>query len=193
MPDIIDKVLVVVLVITLPIGIFVSAHMQESADVAKAEQIEQEKIGKLNQTLEELKAASAKETVVKAPEIEPITIRSVVYASDSGKLRVEGTAPGTNLNVMVQAVVTEKAKPTPKPKKVVKQASGSANVAVKEDDSSVLGEAVDVVAVKTDDTGNFTLVREVDTDEVTLVELRFDQAESTATIQYDFIANKRIL
>ena len=192
MSDLLDKFLILILVVTLPVGVFVSSKVQENADLNEAVLIEQEKMTKIDKTLEDLRAASAKEAIPVAPTIEPIEISIVTYNEDEEKIRIEGTAPGTNLNVMVQAVVTKIAKPTPLPVKIIKAASGSGNVAEKVEDKSVLGESVDVVAVRTDNDGNFVLVREIDYDSTALLELRFDQAESTATIQYDFIANRRI-
>lgn len=193
MSNLIDKFLVFLMIIILPVGIFISSKVSNVSEEEQLALVEEAKLKKIDTALAEIKTAATPKKG--EPKIPPIEITKVTYATESGKLKIEGKAPTANLNVMVQAVVTPKATPKPKPKKITKvENAGSSSAQPKEEDVEVdvLGVNVDVVAVKTKEDGSFLISKDIDED-VALMEIRFDQGESTATIQYDFIAKKKIL
>ena len=178
--DLLDKILIILMITILPIGIFVASkykNQSENQAVAEETQIAE---AKLNEAVEKIQKAAE---VEKESYIEPILIDKVSYASSSGEMDVVGRAPGSNMTVMVSAVITPSVYA-----KDDKKASGSAKVK-----NEILGETVEVFAVKTDANGEFQLVKEFDAEEIDIVELRFEQSESTATVQYNLVEGRRTL
>jgi len=55
-----------------------------------------------------------------------------------------------------------------------------------------LGQAVDVVAIKSEDDGSFTFVKKIDSKPIGIIDLRFDMDQSSATVQYDLEENKQL-
>jgi len=179
MTDFVDKILILLLILMLPISVVLTSTYRSEADEKSQLQAEEVKLQKIDQALDQIKTTVASDQQSKTL---PIEIASVTFASASGELKVKGKAPLGNLNVMVSAVVlpAEKLKPLPEEK----TASGSAET---EDEEAVLGDAVEVVAVKPNEEGEFAFVKKVDPDEVSLIELRLEQADSEVTIQYNLL------
>ncbi len=187
--DLLDKFLILLLISMLPTAIFITSQNQEleGGNAKKAAEAEQ----KIHQAIQQLQASKP----VDVPKAAPITIDKISYATESGELTITGVAPGRNLNVMVSATVLPHKKTTPAPttKSEIDTTSSSSSAAKASSlDDAVLGESVEVVAVKADVDGKFTLVKKVDFKKTDLVELRFDQADSTATVQYSIQENKRL-
>ncbi len=202
MSQLIDKLVVFLLIIILPVSIYVSSQLDQKSHEDQVRAIEEEKISKINEAIKKMEANKQAELEKLSSQIvPPITIEAVNYYKDKNEIKVEGTAPGTNLNVMISSMITKykdvdpvadsddsleastsaEASASSKPQKPI------AKVA---EDINVLGESVEVKAVKSDDVGKFSFIKKID-DDVALLELRFDQADSTATVQWDFIENKR--
>ncbi|NMB56905.1 hypothetical protein GYA19_03140 [Candidatus Beckwithbacteria bacterium] len=183
--DLFDKFLIIVLIIILPTSIFFSARAYQNEIKELKSNADQEKIAKVNEAIDDIETQlDTTFTKVQEKKTVPIEISSVKFATTSGKLEVTGKAPGKNLNIMVSAIVT--------PIKTTEKSKTSSGSAKKVDDS-VLGEKVEVIAVKTDGEGNFKFIKQVDLKKIDLIELRFDQGDSSATIQYDLVRNKRTL
>jgi hypothetical protein len=185
--DLFDKLLIVLMVILLPVSIFIASTLKDSSDIAAGNQSTDESQQRIDQALEQLQNAAKPAQAVQVP---PITIQSISFASKSGELRVTGEAPGKNLNVMVSAVIT--------PPKTLHKPSTELDITESASDSaslgeSVLGESVDMVAVKTSSDGSFTFIKKIDTKKADLIELKLDQGESTATVQYNLLENRRTL
>ncbi|NMC35698.1 hypothetical protein GYA49_01495 [Candidatus Beckwithbacteria bacterium] len=175
--DFLDKILILLMVLILPVGIYTASKYAGQLDEPKEEQVQIAE-EKLNEAVAKIQEAAVPQQ--EEPKIAPIEIADVSYASESGELIVSGAAPAANLNVMVSAVVTPSTYNT---KTKNKDGSGE----------SVLGEQVEVHAVKTDSVGHFTYKRKVDVKDIDLIELRFEQSESSATVQYNLVENKRTL
>ncbi|MGI5827895.1 MAG: hypothetical protein ACOX6V_02615 [Patescibacteria group bacterium] len=171
MTDIVDKILILLLVLMLPLSIFLTSHYK---DKLEGEDLEEVKMQKIDKAIDQIKTTVASE---KKPPVTPITIESVTYASTSGELKVKGKAPNNNISVMVSATVTP-------PATSAKTASDSAET-VGSSEEAVLGETVEVLAVKPDTEGEFTFVKKLDPEDVGVIELRLEQLESEVTIQYN--------
>lgn len=190
--DIFDKLLVLLLVITLPMAIFFTSQHQNQLDEKANEQVNEKQIQKIDQAIKQIQSSSASKKTDEEAKAVPINIDKISFATQSGELKVSGIAPGKNLNIMVSAVVTPIKKEIPKTKIASKSAQPKATESASLDET-VLGQSVEVVAVKAGDKGEFSFVKKLDLQKPGILELRFEQGESTATIQYDLSKNKRVL
>jgi hypothetical protein len=106
-------------------------------------------------------------------EIKPIKLSQAVYASDSGVLKVSGSAPTGQAAVLISATVL------PSPTGAVGQ-QGTPKA-----DESVKGSKVELLSVQPDSTGLFTFEYPVGKVAEGVVELRFEQKESVETVRFD--------
>lgn len=180
--DILDKIIILALIAILPASIFLASKFQNENETLMVKKIQDEQLAKVNKVIENIEETKNSQEI--GSKIIPIKISNVEYATDSGKLTIEGLAPGKNLNIMVSAVLTSK-----DDKKNINNKIASKAAILDED--LVLGQNVEVIAIKTDENGNFKFVKNINIKTTDAIELRFDQAESSATIQYDFSENKR--
>lgn len=158
----------------MPISVIVVARMDNETKDNSGEILVQENMAKLDKALAELESKIA-DTKINSPT--PISIETVDYATASGKLVIEGKAPTADTNVMIATVVTPKSK----------TASESAKT------NNVLGEAVELVAVKADNNGKFVFMKKIDAKKIEIVELKFEQGGSNTTITYDLEKRKRVM
>lgn len=173
--DFLDKLLIVLLITILPVSFFIASNAQKKYELEQKAQIEKEQMAKVTQTVEQLRARDA----ISMPEIE---IDQVYYATESSKLVVTGRAPKKNTVVMVSTVFLQGLKDD-------KEASASVKT---KSTPNVLGQAVDVVAIETDANGDFTFVKKVEEEQAGLVDVRFDQDKSSASVQYDINTQKQV-
>lgn len=176
--DLIDKLLIILLVVILPASIFSASKIEEKEKIRTEEKLRQEQLAKVDEVIKKIEQKT--ETDSMASLTSAIEIKEVVYASKSGELSIKGKAPEKKLNVMISTIIT------PPNSNNTKQASSSAF-------NQVLGQEVAVNAVKTNNDGEFEFVKKINKKEVDIIELRFDQNQSSATVQYDVSKNKRIL
>lgn len=194
--DKMDKILIVVLILLVPSSVVVASFLERKDEEQSILEVKQLNEQKFNKVIEELK--TAKDQPLPEPSQPKIEITNVSYATQSGTLTVKGKAPGKNLTVMVSTIVTkhspQRAQTLPSPSASASaQPTHSAALSDSDLDELVLGEAVDVKAVKTDGSGAFTYVREINEIEEALIDLRFDQGDSTAMVQYSVVEGKRTL
>ena len=169
---VVDKVLLAMMVLLLPLGVFASYKMFPQGDVL-AEQ--DKKLAQIDNLINQLNQKTAG---VNGTANVPITLTRVTYASASGTLRVEGTAPGKKSSVLVSAMVLP---PAPAPAEL---GGGT--------DSRVYGTKVDTVSVPTE--GNGTFAFEYDVTELTqgIVEVRFEQDSLVKTVRFDLKTKKQV-
>jgi negative regulator of sigma E activity len=170
MNDLLDKILVILLIITLPLSIYLTSKSDNNP------------IAQPNPEAVVAQAPAQPNPQVEKPD--PIIINDVSYATQTGQLKIVGVAPIANLNIMVSAVVTKSSE---------KNATNSAQPSPSAQAESILGKAIEVIAVKTNEKGKFTFAKIISDKSIEEIEIRFEQAESTTTIQYDLLNNKRTL
>jgi len=171
----IDKLLLGLLVILLPLGLFLSQWLLSPAEettesTTPATEVD---ITKLEQLIRTTVAQSQpKKEVVKTFSVEKVS-----YASESGILRVEGKAPEAASSILVSTSVLPKKSETPP-----------------ETDSSSIATPVQVYSIQPSPDTSFKYDYEVDKadlDEV--IEIRLDQNLSTKTIRFDISLGKQVL
>lgn len=171
---IVDKILLAMMVLMLPLGMFASYKMFPKGDVLAEQDKKLEEIDKL---INELNSKTA--SLNNAPKKTPITLTRVTYASESGTLRAEGTAPVKSATVLVSATVVP---PAPKPAEL----GGS-------DDVRVFGTKVDTVSVPTATNGTFAFEYEIGSQTDGFVEIRFEQKDVVETVRFDLKDKKQVL
>jgi hypothetical protein len=168
MEDLIDKLLILILIIGLPLSFyFTSKYSPVSQIITQGDS----NINEVNQAIADL------QTSLDSGDIDPvqvIIINKVSYASDTGILRIEGNAPIPKLTVMVSALVT----------KYVGENEGSS--------SAVMGRKVETFATISGDQGRFIFAKKLLSIDAQVVELRFEQGNASTTLQYDLFKQKRI-
>jgi hypothetical protein len=174
MTDIFDKILISLLVLMLPLSIFITSRSKNQLEGGGSTQLEEANMQRIDMAIDQIKTTVASDKKSHKPDI---SIESVTFASTSGELKVRGTAPTANLNIMVSAIISP-------PETDSKSASGSAEV-VGITDEAVLGEAVEVVAVKPNSEGKFAFIKRLNQAKVGIIELRLKQLDSEVVIQYN--------
>jgi Na+-transporting NADH:ubiquinone oxidoreductase subunit NqrC len=173
--DLLDKLLILLLITVLPVSIFLATNYQKKIIQNEKAELEKEQMIKVTETVKEIRAHDMQ---VK-PEIE---IEQVYYATESSKLVVTGTAPLRDTIVMVSTVLTGEAD---------KKDAEATQSGKKKATPNVLGQAVDVVAIDVDEDGNFTFVKKVESEDARVIDIRFDQDSSSATVQYNLKEQKQ--
>lgn len=182
MSDLIDKFIILCLILILPINILISSKIK----VRQQEKLESQLEAESNQKIAEALAEIKNQPVAQAEKkISPITIDSVDYATDSGKLIIEGQAPTSDVKIMVYSTLTNFSQ-----SKRTKSSSDSASL---ENYTEVLGDNVEVSAVDANDQNRFTFIKKVDFKKTKEIEIRLEQNDSSATIKYDLENKKRII
>jgi hypothetical protein len=179
--DILDKFLILLLIITLPVSIFLTSQYGKKIGQEKEKKLQEEQMVKLNQALTEIRN---NETTNQQAIQTDIKIDEINFATKSGELTISGSAPVKNLNIVISAITT----PAKIKAKSDKRSSKSGELS-----EEVLGQKVDVVAVKTDNDGKFEFVKKIDSEKIGLIDIRLDQGEASLTVQYSFLENKRTL
>jgi hypothetical protein len=173
---VIDKLLLLLLIILLPVGIVASRQLfQPSLSEDKQIEVQTKKVeelmSKLNTQLDKKSSQSKTSS--------DFSITAVTNSSESGVIRVAGVAPTGKISVYYTAVNI--------PKDIIPELNKNQVV-----DKKVLGESVQIKALKTNPDGTFILEYPVKgTNEI--VEFVLTQDQSQMIIQYDLGLNKRIL
>jgi hypothetical protein len=94
----VDKLLLIVLVLLLPIGVLISRYIINTR-VDLEVGVTEEKVAELERLLTELKELPADESV---PEVKRFTVFEVSFASDAAELKVTGTAPESTGTIWAQ-------------------------------------------------------------------------------------------
>ncbi len=162
----IDKFLIFLLVITLPLGLFAAYRIQKQA---AGKQMDEQRATQIDEALNQIEQALERPAQPSQPKI---SISSVNYASDSGKLEVTGIAPQPEAQIIVSAVVTSSSK--------------------SEGNDKVLGERVDVVAVAPQPDGTFVFKYPIEDESSQAIELKFEQNGAISSIKYDLVKNKMV-
>lgn len=171
--NLVDKLLLGLLVLLLPMGLLVSfvffRSPAESSGVVKSAQIDEAKLRELiSQTVQQ------NQTPVTTPK--PIMISEVKFASDSGVLQLKGTAPKGGSSVLVSATVIQRTSDE------------------EDDDDRVRGSVVETVSVWPEETGVFEYQYEVARSNYQdLIELRLEQNDSVYTIKFDLREKRQVL
>jgi hypothetical protein len=173
--NLIDKLLLGSLVILLPIGLILSQRFfeEEAAPQQQAESLDTAK-------LEELIKQTVAQSQPKIDKPASFQIASVTYASESGSLRVVGTAPETTSSVMVSAIVLPKATPAP---------SGQTQLVEK-----VQGTKVELESITPKPSKEFVYEYEISPGQLNgIIELRLEQNQSSTTLRFDLEQKKQVL
>jgi hypothetical protein len=164
----VDKLLLVLLLLMLPLGVVASKHFFTGTSTeTKPSEYEQ-----LGETLQQI----ANKQQTPKEETSKIGISGVVASTQSGVLTVTGQAPSETMTVMVTATILPVA--------------GSAPTQSSKSDD-VLGQTVEIKAIKPKAGGTFSFQYPIE-DIEGVVELRFEQGTSVTTVQYDVISGKQI-
>lgn len=172
--DLFDKFLILLLIITLPLSIYFASKYSK----------------KINTT-------SQTKTTTTSPvqqEVQPnaqIKISQVFHDQEKNQLIINGKAPVANLNIMALSIITPK-------KETIKESTKSgktkeSTIAALKTNENVLGQNVEVKAIKANNEGTFIYIYDTRKLNLEQVEIRFEQLDATATIQYDFEAEQRTL
>lgn len=177
---IVDKLLLVVLLLLLPVGIFVAATLTRQSDAKEGKNIS----GQDAATVEDLKKML--ESMQSQPKTTPkesasIEVTSVAYASDSGRLQVAGLAPQPQLAITISATVL------PPESLLPQEINASASA-----DSNVLGHTVEVKSIKPAAGGSFVYEYSLPRKDG-LVQVTLQQGQAVKVVQFDIANNKQTL
>ena len=161
--NLIDKILIAILVILLPVGILLSRYILTN-DISPNEELVID-AKKLKAMINEFERID-KETNALSKDF---VMSSVSYATESGSLIVKGTAPSSSMNVMMSATVL--------PSKDLEEEDG------------VLGSIVENYSILVKRDGSFLINLPIENSQ-NIVEIRLEQEEVVRTIRYDL--NKKI-
>ncbi len=169
--NLVDKIILGLLVVILPVGVFFSYRVISN----EGEETSSDYVGIDEAKLEDLvnKLSTQKTPVVAEPKAKPISISSVVYSTESGKLKVAGSVPEANAAVLVTATVLPHGED--------------------DEEDTVKGLIVETVPVLPTDKKAFMYEYEVDEDELTgMIELRIEQNDSVRTVRFDLEKREQI-
>jgi len=99
--DIIDKLLIILLIILLPISVFIASNYQKKNELALEKEIEQEQMKKVTAAVNQINSQQIQ------PQY-PVEIEQVYFATESSKLVITGKAPKANSTLMVSSVISIK-------------------------------------------------------------------------------------
>ena len=175
--NLIDKLLLGLLVLLLPIGLAISLMVfpsnNSSAEVAGV-QLDEENLKALIQ-----ETVQQNQPVQEKPQ--PISITQVRYASESGTLKLSGSAPSEIASVLVSATV-------------IKPDSTENVIADDDEKSAVKGSSVETFSVLPETNRSFEFELLIDEEDANgVVELRLEQDESIKTVKFDLQKKKQIL
>lgn len=174
-----DKILLGLLILLLPLGLLGGKAIMESQSKQKSPDQEEVSVEDLKKILSQVQ--SSKSTDSPNSVQQKISVSGVSFATESGILRVGGVAPTQQLSVLVSATILPSAS---------SEASNAAELG-RGDGGGVLGRSVEVRSISVGPGGNFVYeYRPTITSGI--IELRFDQDYAQATLQYDLDQMKQI-
>ena len=171
-----DKGLLLLLVILLPLGLIVSRTLFEPENIDESDS-KQEQLLKIEKLLDKLAEQKVEPNDEAPPPDEQIIVEEIKYASESGLIVISGKAPDVNLGVYISTTVFGS------------DADSSVNVAVK--DANALGKEVEIAAVRTVSGGSFAYDYFPEKTSG-ILEIRVVQGEVVSTVQYDLGLRKRL-
>lgn len=174
-----DKILLMLLIILLPIGIFLSRQLLEPTAEVMSDQ-KSEQLKKIETLLDQLADnQNPSQDIITNPQTPPVglIISQVEFASNSGTLKIKGTQ--ANFNTMVRISLVEYQPETP-----AVQNSAVAN-------AKALGKPVVIEAVKPNADGSFEY-EYLPEKNTTNIDITVDQLGQTDTIVFDLSTNKLV-
>ena len=172
--NLIDKILLGLLIMLLPIGLVISSKFLvedqlENQTAAAALDAE-----KLQAAIND--AVRQQQPVVVTPK--PFAIAEVSYASESGIFQMKGTAPAAASNIVMSVTVLPPA----------------GSLTIEEQIGSVKGVEVQTLSVIPEDDGAFVFAQEIKEDLQTgVIEIRLEQNDSVKTVRFDLAKRKQLL
>ncbi len=175
--NLVDKLLLVLLLVILPIGIYGSHRLINQGAGNGDAGTKMLDPNKLEQMIDNL---SQQQVVVPNSEGEStFDLWDVAFATASGKLTLRGKAPHSETSVLVSVTMI------PRTDVIVELGSDEEEV--------VKGSQVITMSVVPKTDGGFTYVYDVDEDEADgLVELRLEQEKSVMTVRFDLKLRKQV-
>lgn len=181
----IDKLLLGLLVILIPLGIFFAQWFLRTPEEPQVAETEVD-VNALEQLIRQAVAQS--QPTQKEPK-QSFTISAVTYASESGTIRLSGKAPTGDSNILVSATVI------PNDRKTIISDELNPDGTTDEDEELNLeqGLSVQFYSVLPDEQGVFTYEYVV-AEELrnSKVELRLDQNQASSTIRFDLVEKRQI-
>lgn len=165
--SVLDKVLLVLLIVMLPLGVLAVRHITSDET---PEEVTGATVEELEQLLRELNEED-EHPVAQVPEPPTLSISSVSRSTESGVVRVAGSAPHGGVSVMVTATVLPNEFNQP-------------DEVVSPDEPGVLGQQTSQQLVPVQASGVFVLELPVSTSSGK-VELHLSQAKAQTVVQYD--------
>ncbi len=178
---IVDKLLLVLLLLLLPVGIFVAATLSKQSDAKSTTGISAKDAATVEDLKKMLESMQSQPKSAPKDVASPIEVTSVAYASDSGRLQVAGLAPQSQVAITISATVL------PPESLLPQEINASASA-----DANVLGHAVEMKSVKPAAGGSFVYEFFLPRKDG-LVQVTLQQGPTTKVVQFDISANKQIL
>lgn len=169
--SLVDRILLLMLVLILPLGIVFSKTILSK----QGEKSQQEEVVEKVDTL--ISNIQNRENRAQTPQTPGINITGVIYASDSGRIRIAGVVPSDKHAVMVSATVL--------PVDAIPDELGGKQT------ESVLGQAVEVRSIKPQVGGSFVYDYPVQEDSG-VIDFLIQQDASVTTVQFDLGSKKQI-
>lgn len=189
MNKLIDKLIILLLISSIPLGIYMSSKFDNKAN-QKIDNVEKAKLEKIDQVinnLNEIKKKPKPTPVVKTKDPE-IKI-SLAEKTAKYELTIKGKAPKPNFYIMATEIITyQKPTPTPKPKTATKSAKPTPKPKHNQPNPK---DTIKAQAIKPDKNGNFILKLPT-SENMNLIQIKFEQDEVSKTIQFSIPENKLI-
>lgn len=182
--SLVDKLLLGLLVVLLPLGVLVSYLMFSNADVSDGQiqeaQVDTTKLEQLIEDVTQQKAQEVQQAQIASQGKLPIDIAQVSFATESGTLKVKGRAPQPTTSVLVTATYLP-----------INQTVAELEP---EEEPSVQGISVDTVSVIPSAGGEFVYEYAVDSKQTDgIIELRLEQDDIVRTVRFDLKQKKQVL
>lgn len=173
--NLVDKFLLVLMVIILPIGLIVGYYFRSSEP--KNDDLEMVvDTAKLAELVEEVNTRKAQENQPKDPEF---FLGEIEYASESGELSLAGAAPDKKKAVIVSVTIFSK-------ENQISDEEGK--------ERKVKGNKVETWSVLPQEDGRFDFYYEVsEQNQEDVIEIRFEQDKQVKTLRYDLLKNIQVL
>lgn len=178
----VDKLLLGILVVFIPVGLFLSQWLltpQQNTTSSEQTTSTSVDVSKLEQLIRQ----TVSQSVPKQEAPPTFSISSVSYASESGILKIEGTAPQPQGSILVSATLMKN------PSDI-----NSLDIDTAIETDLKTGIPVQVYSVQPGENAFFVYEYEVSTENLnSVIELRLDQNLSTKTIRFDLEKKQQVM